>query len=183
MAKLDDVIDYLKHNNVQYEVIEHAPAFSAHEVAVVSHVPEKDLAKTLIVNADGKFYMVVMPADHRLDDHLLQGMLKSKHVQLASEEDLQQIFPDCEVGAMPPFGNLYALPVYADKSLADDNVIVFAPGQYVSLLWPTLMTMNHATDRARGSGDAAVAAVAEEQLGFRRRRRWQRRRIRRQRQT
>ena len=125
MAKLDDVIDYLKHNNVQYEVIEHAPAFSAHEVAVVSHVPEKDLAKTLIVNADGKFYMVVMPADHRLDDHLLQGMLKSKHVQLASEEDLQQIFPDCEVGAMPPFGNLYALPVYADKSLADDNVIVF----------------------------------------------------------
>jgi Ala-tRNA(Pro) deacylase len=125
MAKLDNVIDYLKHNNVQYEVIEHAPAFSAHEVAVVSHVPEKDLAKTLIVNADGKFYMVVMPADHRLDDHLLQGMLKSKHVQLASEEDLQQIFPDCEVGAMPPFGNLYALPVYADKSLADDNVIVF----------------------------------------------------------
>jgi Ala-tRNA(Pro) deacylase len=125
MAKLDDVIDYLKHNNVQYEVIEHAPAFSAHEVAVVSHVPEKDLAKTLIVNADGKFYMVVMPADHRLDDHLLHGMLKSKHVQLASEEDLQQIFPDCEVGAMPPFGNLYALPVYADKSLADDNVIVF----------------------------------------------------------
>jgi Ala-tRNA(Pro) deacylase len=125
MAKLDNVIDYLKHNNVQYEVIEHAPAFSAHEVAVVSHVPEKDLAKTLIVNADGKYYMVVMPADHRLDDHLLQGMLKSKHVQLASEEDLQQIFPDCEVGAMPPFGNLYALPVYADKSLADDNVIVF----------------------------------------------------------
>jgi Ala-tRNA(Pro) deacylase len=52
-------------------------------------------------------------------------VLKSKHVHLASEEDLQQIFPDCEVGAMPPFGNLYALPVYADKSLADDNVIVF----------------------------------------------------------
>jgi Ala-tRNA(Pro) deacylase len=106
-------------------VIEHAPAFSAHEVAVVSHVPEKDLAKTLIVSADGKFYMVVMPADHRLDDHLLHDVLKAKHVHLASEEDLQQIFPDCEVGAMPPFGNLYALPVYADKTLADDDVIVF----------------------------------------------------------
>jgi Ala-tRNA(Pro) deacylase len=125
MAKLGDVIYYLKHNNVQYEVIEHAPAFSAHEVAVVSHVPEKDLAKTLIVNADGKFYMVVMPADHRLDDHSLQDMLKSKHVHLASEEDLQQIFPDCEVGAMPPFGNLYALQVYVDKTLANDDVIVF----------------------------------------------------------
>ena len=125
MAKLGDVIDYLKHNNVQYEVIEHAPAFSAHEVAVVSHVPEKDLAKTLIVNADGKFYMVVMPADHRLDDHLLHDVLKVKHVHLASEEDLQLIFPDCEIGAMPPFGNLYALPVYVDTTLANDEVIVF----------------------------------------------------------
>ncbi|MGD1046494.1 MAG: YbaK/EbsC family protein [Bacteroidota bacterium] len=125
MAKLGDVIDYLKHNNVQYEVIEHAPAFSAHEVAVVSHVPEKDLAKTLIINADGKFYMFIMPADHRLDDHLLHDVLKAKHEHLASEEDLQQIFPDCEVGAMPPFGNLYALPVYVDKTLADDDVIVF----------------------------------------------------------
>ena len=125
MAKLGDVIDYLKHNNVQYEVIEHAPAFSAHEVAIASHVPEKDLAKTLIVNADGKFYMVVMPADHRLVDHLLHEILKAKHIHLASEEDLQLIFPDCEIGAMPPFGNLYALPVYADKTLTNDDMIVF----------------------------------------------------------
>ena len=125
MAKLGDVIDYLARNSVQYEVIEHAPAFSAHEVAVVSHLPDKDLAKTLIVNADGKFCMVIMPADHRMDDHLLHDLLKAKHVHLASEEDLKQIFPDCEVGAMPPFGNLYALPVYADKTLAADEEIVF----------------------------------------------------------
>lgn len=125
MAKLGDVIDYLKHNSVQYDVIEHAPAFSAHEVAVVSHVLEKDLAKTLIVNIDGKYCMVVTPADHRLNDHLLHEVLKVKHVHLASEEDLQQLFPDCEIGAMPPFGNLYALPVYVDKSLADDDMIVF----------------------------------------------------------
>lgn len=125
MAKLGDVLEYLAHNNVQYEVLEHAPAFSAHEVALASHVPEKNLAKTLIVNAGGKFSMVVMPGDHRLVDHLLHDMLKSKHVHLASEEDLKQIFPDCEIGAMPPFGNLYALPVYADKSLTDDEMIVF----------------------------------------------------------
>ena len=125
MAKLGDVIEYLKHNSVQYDVIEHAPAFSAHEVAVVSHVPEKDLAKTLVVNIDGKYCMVVTPADHRLNDHLLHTVLKAKHVHLASEEDLQQLFPDCEIGAMPPFGNLYALPVYVDKSLADDDMIVF----------------------------------------------------------
>jgi Ala-tRNA(Pro) deacylase len=125
MAKLGDVMEYLKHNNVPYEVLEHAPAFSAHEVALASHVPEKDLAKTLILNADGKFSMVVIPADHRLVDHLLHDVLKSKHVHLASEEDLRQIFPDCEIGAMPPFGNLYALPVYADKSLTEDDEIVF----------------------------------------------------------
>jgi Ala-tRNA(Pro) deacylase len=125
MAKLGDVIDYLKHNSVQYEVIEHAPAFSAHEVAVVSHVPEKDLAKTLIVNTDGKYCMVVTPADHRLNDHLLHDVLKAKHIHLASEDDLQQICPDCEIGAMPPFGNLYALPVYVDKAMASDEVIVF----------------------------------------------------------
>jgi len=125
MAKLGDVMDYLKHNNVPYEVIEHTPAFSAHEVAVASHVAEKDLAKTLIVNVDGKFCMVVMPADHRLDDHMVHTLLKAKHVHLATEDDLHKIFPDCEIGAMPPFGNLYALPVYVDKSLADDDVIVF----------------------------------------------------------
>jgi Ala-tRNA(Pro) deacylase len=125
MAKLVDVIEYLKNNKVLYEIIEHAPAFSAHEVAVVSHVPEKDLAKTLMIQADGKYYMAVMPADHRLDDHLLRDVLKSKHVRLASEEDMQLIFPDCEVGTMPPFGNLYALHVYVDKALADDDMIVF----------------------------------------------------------
>ncbi len=125
MAKLGDVIDYLKHNSVQYEVIEHAPAFSAHEVAVASHVSEKDMAKTLIVHADDKYCMVVMPADHRLNDNLLHDMLKAKHIHLASEEDMQVIFSDCEVGTMPPFGNLYALPVYVDKSLASDDMIVF----------------------------------------------------------
>jgi len=125
IAKLNDVIDYLKHNNIQYEVIEHAPAFSAHEVAIVSHVLEKDLAKTLIVHANEKYYMVVIPANHRLDDHLLHDVLKVKHAHLASEEDLHVIFPDCEVGTMPPFGNLYALPVYMDKTLADDDLIVF----------------------------------------------------------
>ena len=125
MAKLGDVIDYLNHNNVPYEVIEHVPAFSAHEVAVVSHVPEKDPAKTLIVTTDDKFYMVIIPADHQLDDYLIRESLKAKHVHLASEKDLQNIFPDCEVGAMPPFGNLYALPVYVDKTLTEDDVIVF----------------------------------------------------------
>jgi Ala-tRNA(Pro) deacylase len=130
MAKLGDVIDYIKHNSVPYEVIEHVPAYSAHESAVVSHVPEKELAKTLIVHADNKFCMVVMPADHRLDEHLLQDIMKVKNVHLSHEEDFKPLFPDCDLGAMPPFGNLYALPVYIDKTLADDDEIVFNACSY-----------------------------------------------------
>jgi len=125
MAKLGDVIDYLKRNGVPYEIIEHAPAYSAHEVAVAVHVPDKDLAKTLIIHADETYYMMVMPADHRLDEHRVQHLIKAKHLHLAHEEDLKPLFPDCELGAMPPFGNLYALQVYVDKSLSNDDEIVF----------------------------------------------------------
>jgi Ala-tRNA(Pro) deacylase len=125
MAKFGDVIDYLKRNNVPYEVIEHQPAFSAHEVAVASHAQDKDLAKTLIVHIDDKHCMVVIPADHRLDLHLLKDVVSAKHLHLSHEEDLKLLFPDCELGAMPPFGNLYALHVYVDKALADDDEIVF----------------------------------------------------------
>jgi Ala-tRNA(Pro) deacylase len=125
MARLGDMVDYLKRNGVSYEVIEHAPAFSAHEVAVASNMQDKDSAKTLIVHADNKHCMVVMPADHRLDEHLLSEAIQAKHLHLAQEEDLKPLFPDCELGAMPPFGNLYALPVYIDKSLTQDEEIVF----------------------------------------------------------
>jgi Ala-tRNA(Pro) deacylase len=125
MAKLGDVIDYLKYNKVHYEMIEHDPTLSAYEVAVEPQVQKKNPAKTLIVYADGKYCMIVMPAHHRIDDSLLHDVLRTNNVHLASEEDMQLIFPDCEFGTMPPFGNLYALPVYVDKILADDDMIVF----------------------------------------------------------
>jgi Ala-tRNA(Pro) deacylase len=115
MAKLGDVTDYLKRNGVPFEIIEHTAAYSAHEVAVASHVPDKELAKTLIV----------LPGDHRLDEHLLHGVMNTKHLHLAHEDDLKPLFPDCELGAMPPFGNLYALQVYVDKALSEDDEIVF----------------------------------------------------------
>jgi Ala-tRNA(Pro) deacylase len=125
MAKLGDMIDYLKKNGVSYEVIDHVPAFTAHEVAVASHVPDKDLAKTLVVQADDKYCMVVIPGDHRLDEKMFYEIMKTKHVRLAQEDDLKPLFPGCELGAMPPFGNLYALPLYIDKELTKDKEIVF----------------------------------------------------------
>jgi Ala-tRNA(Pro) deacylase len=125
MAKLGDMVDYLKRNGVAYEIIEHNPAFSAHEVTVASHVQDKDLAKTLVIHIDDKYCMVVMPANHRLDKNMLGEIVKAKHVHLAQEDNLKSLFPDCELGAMPPFGNLYALPVYIDKELTKDNEIIF----------------------------------------------------------
>jgi Ala-tRNA(Pro) deacylase len=126
MAKLGDVIDYLKYNNIHYEMIDRDPAWSAQEAAVGLQGSKKNPAKTHIVHADGKYYMIVMPAGNRIDDNLLLDVLKAKNVHLASEEDLQLIFPECEVGTMPPFGNLFALPVYIDKMLSDDDMIIFS---------------------------------------------------------
>jgi Ala-tRNA(Pro) deacylase len=154
MAKLGDMIDYLKKNSVRYEVLEHVPAFTAQEAAVASHVPDKNLAKTLIVQTGEKYCMVVMPANHRLDEHLLGKAIKAKHLHLAQEEDLKQLFPDCELGAMPPFGNLYALPMYIDKSLTNDDEIVFNAcshtqsirlkmNDYLGLVKPVIAEFSH----------------------------------------
>jgi Ala-tRNA(Pro) deacylase len=125
MAKIGDVLEYLKRSSVPYEIIEHPPAYSAHDVAIASHVQDKQLAKTLIVHTDHTYRMIVLPADHRVDDHLLHHTMNAKHVHLAHEDDLKPMFPDCELGAMPPFGNLYGLPVYIDKTLMEDTEIIF----------------------------------------------------------
>jgi Ala-tRNA(Pro) deacylase len=88
-------------------------------------VRDKDLAKTLIVHTEDKYCMVVMSGDHRLDEKMLKDIIKTRHFHLAHEKDLEPLFPDCELGAMPPFGNLFALPVYIDKVLTEDKEIVF----------------------------------------------------------
>ena len=125
MAKLKDLVAYLERNGIAHEIVQHPAAFSAHGVATAVHVPDKTIAKTLIVQAGDRHVMVVLPADHRLDDHALKTALGVKHLSLAREEDLTSLFPDCEIGAMPPFGNLYALPVFVDSSLTEDEEILF----------------------------------------------------------
>lgn len=125
MAKMSDLLKYLNLTGVQYQVISHVPAFSAHSVALAVHIPDDELAKTLLLRADEQYWMAVLRADYHLDQKLVKHALEAKHVSLATEEELSVFFPDCEVGAMPPFGKLYALPVVVDKALADDEEIVF----------------------------------------------------------
>jgi Ala-tRNA(Pro) deacylase len=125
MAKMSDLLKYLNLTGVHYQVISHVPAFSAHSVALAAHIPDSELAKTLLLRADEQYWMAVLRGDHHLNQKLVKHALEAKHVSLATEEELSVFFPDCEVGAMPPFGKLYALPVVVDKSLTEDDDIVF----------------------------------------------------------
>jgi Ala-tRNA(Pro) deacylase len=121
---------YLRSNQVAFEIRHHPRAYTAQEVSEKEHVPGKLVAKVVMVIADGKMAMLALPAPWRVDLARAAGALKAKEVRLAREDEFVAAFPDCEVGAMPPFGNLYNLPVYVDASLAEDEVIHFQAGSH-----------------------------------------------------
>jgi Ala-tRNA(Pro) deacylase len=116
---------YLREHGVRYEVTPHAEAYTAQEVAATEHVPGRQFAKVVIAEADGQHVMLVLPASARVDLVRLRAALGAKVARLAREEEFAARFPDCEAGAMPPFGNLYDIPVYMDPSLADQPRLVF----------------------------------------------------------
>jgi Ala-tRNA(Pro) deacylase len=121
---------YLRENGVAFRVDHHPLAYTAQEVAAAEHVPGRMLAKVVIAFADGKMVMLGLPAPWRVDQVSAAGALGVQELRLAHEEEFAAAFPDCEVGAMPPFGNLYELPVYVDEALAEDETIVFNAGTH-----------------------------------------------------
>ena len=125
MAKITDLLRYLQSNKIEFQVLEHDPAFSAHDVAAVAHIPESEMAKAVLIKIDEHHWMAVLRADQRINQQMIRRVFGAKNVQLAHEEDLGMLFPDCQIGAMPPFGNLYGLPVLLEECLADDEEIVF----------------------------------------------------------
>lgn len=130
MPILAKLREFLEANKVAYSVHSHPTAFTAQEVAALAHVKGRTLAKVVIVKAGGDLVMLVLPADHRVDFGRLKTILKAPEVRLAQEVEFGGVFPGCEVGAMPPFGNLFGLPVYADRSLEKDEQIVFNAGTH-----------------------------------------------------
>ncbi len=124
------LMEYLDSHQVKYATISHAPAYTAGEIAAEAHISGKELAKTVMVKLDGQLAMAVLPADRKIDFQLLKEATGADHVELAQEQEFKDQFPDCEVGAMPPFGNLYGLPVYVEQSLAQDEEIVFNAGTH-----------------------------------------------------
>jgi Ala-tRNA(Pro) deacylase len=121
---------YLDENGVRYEALRHGEAYTAQEIASTMHISGKNLVKSVILKSDRGYLMAVLPADRRVDVAALRADLGFRMVTLASEEEIKKIFPDCEAGAMPPFGNLYGLPVYADAALREDKNIVFNAGTH-----------------------------------------------------
>jgi Ala-tRNA(Pro) deacylase len=119
---------YLRQQQVAFDVQQHDTAFTAQEVAQTEHIPGKLVAKSVVVWADGQLIMLVLPATSRVEFAGLNKAIGTRMTRLAHEEEFTDAFPDCEVGAMPPFGNLYDIPVYVDKSLTDDETIVFPAG-------------------------------------------------------
>jgi len=117
--------EFLDSRQVKYSTIEHSPAYTAQEIAAISHIPGKELAKSVIVKMDGKMIMAVLPASRRINFSRLKEVVGATTAELATEREFEERFPDCQLGAMPPFGNLYDMVVLVDKSLADDEEIAF----------------------------------------------------------
>ncbi len=121
---------YLREDQVPFETHHHPTAFTAQEVAASEHTPGKMVVKVVMVLADGELAMLAMPAPYQADLERVAEVLGASEVRLAHEEEFAPAFSDCEVGAMPPFGNLYGLPVYVDEALAEDETIVVQAGTH-----------------------------------------------------
>ena len=124
------VQEFLNNSSVSYDVLDHAPVFTAQQMAAIEHEPGKYVAKPVLVKVDGRHIMCVLAACCKIDLGSLKKQLGAKKAELADEKEIGEIFEDCELGAEPPFGNLYNLPVIIDKMLASDDHIVFQAGTH-----------------------------------------------------
>ena len=127
---LKQLAEFLDSNNIKYVVIRHSQAFTAREVATSAHIPGKEIAKTVVVRLDEKPAMAVLPASQMIDLHMLRDAAAVRKVELAGEGEFNSLFPECEVGAMPPFGNLFGMDVLVADSLAQDEEIAFNGGTH-----------------------------------------------------
>ncbi len=126
--------DFLDKNKIKYVSITHSTAYASSEIAASAHVKGKNLAKTVMVKLDGKLTMAVLPCRYHVDLERLRVATLSGSVDLATEADFIRHFPGCEEGAMPPFGNLYGMPVYVDTSLTEDEEIAFNACSHTELI-------------------------------------------------
>jgi len=128
LKRLKVVLDEAK---VPYEIYNHPLAYTAQEIAAKQHVSGNELAKVVMIEADAQLVMGVIRGNDKIDLRLVEESLNVRHARLATEDEFIARFPECEIGAMPPFGNLYGLKVYVDPALAKDEHIYFNAGNHV----------------------------------------------------
>ena len=126
--------EFLDAKKIKYITIKHSPAYTAQEIAASAHVHGRELAKTVIINKDGKLAMAVLPADYRVDIDVLRKATGAKSLTIATEQEFKDAFPECEIGAMPPFGNLYGMETFVEDSLSACREIVFNAGTHTELI-------------------------------------------------
>lgn len=125
---------FLDDQHIKYVSISHSRAYTALEVAASAHIPGKEMAKTVMIKVDGTMCMAILPASFQIDFEMLTEAIGAQHVELATEEEFGALFPECELGAMPPFGNLYNMDVYVAESLAEDEEIAFNAGSHTEVI-------------------------------------------------
>ena len=130
MDTLAKLKKYLEQNNAPYEVILHEEAYTSQELAQALHTPGNEFAKVVVVKANGTYRLAVLPASRRIDLEALKKAWNTGAVALASEQEIKDLFPEAEIGAMPPFGNLYNIEVWVDASLTRDEYITFNAGTH-----------------------------------------------------
>ena len=125
---------FLDSHRAESTLTAHPKAFTAREVAAAEHLPAREVAKTVVVFGDGAYHVIVIPASKLVDFHEVRAALGLSQARLATETELQKLFPECELGAMPPLGPLYGLPVYLDSSLAGQDTIAFNAGTHQEVI-------------------------------------------------
>ena len=146
---------FLDQHEIRYITIIHSPAYTAQAIAQTAHISGKELAKTVILKADGRLVMAVLPATHKVNLDVFKKTIGTASVEIAHERDFMDAFPGCELGAMPPFGNLWDIPVYVAERLREDETIAFNAGSHTELIQmayddferlvkPTVVRLTHA---------------------------------------
>ena len=125
---------FLDEHGIKYVTFQHSPAYTAQEIAQSAHIPGKNLAKIVMLRVDDRLAMAVVPASHQVNLESLKDAANANMVELANEQEFRGMFPDCETGAMPPFGNLYDMNVFVSEALAEDEAIAFNAGTHTELV-------------------------------------------------
>jgi len=128
------VKEFLDQNNIKYVSIKHSKAYTAQEIAASAHIDGKKIAKTVVLKVDGKLVFAVLPATYKVDFDLIKEALGSDEIRLANEQEFKDKCPGCEVGAMPPMGNLFSIDTYVAASLVEDEEIAFNAGNHTELI-------------------------------------------------